>query len=123
MNTQRQRFLSYISAPDHETALAAHKLIEDAVRQAIRHLDDVTVDVGGISQDDGRDEKIRALANENHARDGEIEFDDGCVVSEGGDNGAYVQGWVWVPFSDSDLDKDREDDEDEDIDPPWQDEQ
>lgn len=30
-------------------------------------------------------------------RDGEVEVDEGAVVSEGADNGAYVAAWVWVP--------------------------
>ncbi len=30
-------------------------------------------------------------------RDGEVEIDDpGVIVSEGGDDGAYVLAWVWV---------------------------
>lgn len=110
----RQAFITYINTTNHATSVEAHRLIKAAIKQAILHLDDVTVDVGEISQDDLRDETIRALAEENHARDGEIEFDDGCVVSEGGDNGAYVHGWIWVSFEDTELDKNNdEDDEDE----------
>lgn len=38
---------------------------------------------------------------------GSIDFDDDehIKISEGGDNGAYVSAWVWVPFDGSSLDK------------------
>lgn len=102
-----------IGAEEHKVALEIHKLIEDAIKQAVRHRDDATVDVYKISQDDLRDENIRSLADRKHARNGGIEFDDGCAVSEGGDNGAYVQGWIWVSFEDTDLDKNNEEEEED----------
>jgi hypothetical protein len=34
------------------------------------------------------------------SKDGEIEIDDNAEVSLGGDPGAYVQCWIWVPDSD-----------------------
>lgn len=37
--------------------------------------------------------------------DGEVEVDANAEVSEGEDNGAYVQAWVWVDFSGTQLDK------------------
>jgi len=41
--------------------------------------------------------------------DGELELDrHSAVVSEGGDNGAYVQVWAWVPFEYTQLDKEPE---------------
>lgn len=55
-----------------------------------------------------RDKQIVALAREQHERDGEIEFDDPVIVSEGEDNGAYVQAWIWVDFSGTPLDKSEE---------------
>lgn len=36
----------------------------------------------------------------------EGEVDDDAKVSEGDDNGAYVQAWVWVSFAGTALDKD-----------------
>lgn len=53
-----------------------------------------------------RNERILELAKEQHQRDGECEIDDNAVISEGGENGTYVQSWVWVDFADTDLDKD-----------------
>lgn len=53
-------------------------------------------------------EKIMALARKNQnkmLRDGELELDMDAVISEGDDNGAYVQVWMWVPFSGTPLDK------------------
>jgi hypothetical protein len=40
-------------------------------------------------------------------RDGELELDKGAVISEGDDNGAYIQTWMWVPFEGTVLDKER----------------
>lgn len=48
--------------------------------------------------DEKRNELIRELAKLQWEQDGEIEIDAGAVVSEGDDNGAYVQVWVWVDF-------------------------
>lgn len=39
-------------------------------------------------------------------RDGELELDQNAKISEGDDNGAYIQTWMWVSFDDTDLDKD-----------------
>lgn len=35
-------------------------------------------------------------AKVQYQRDGEIEVDDGAIVSRGSDKGAYVAAWVWV---------------------------
>lgn len=45
------------------------------------------------------------LAKMQRHVDGECEIDDTASVSEGNDNGAYVQAWVWVDFDGTDLDK------------------
>jgi len=38
--------------------------------------------------------------------DGKLELDrHSAVVSEGADNGAYVQVWAWVSFENTELDK------------------
>ncbi len=55
-----------------------------------------------------RDEELLKLARDQRGREGEIEFDEGAKVSEvaeGGDNGAYVQAWVWIDFTATGLDK------------------
>lgn len=44
-------------------------------------------------------EYLRA-AQECHHSDGDLEFDDGAVVSLGDDPGAYVMAWKWVDESD-----------------------
>ena len=41
-------------------------------------------------------EKYRAAADEQGS-EGDLEFDEGAVVSIGEDAGAYVMGWKWVP--------------------------
>lgn len=53
-----------------------------------------------------REDIIRQLAKDEYYRDGEIEIDDNATISEGEDNGACVQAWVWVSFADTPLDKD-----------------
>jgi len=55
-----------------------------------------------------RNEAIRELACEQHdlqSKEGELEIDSDAKVSEGDDNGAYVQAWVWVSFADTEFDK------------------
>ena len=54
-----------------------------------------------------RDEQIVEFAQERHEREGELEIDEGAKVSEGDDNGAYVQAWVWVDFSGTPFDKEK----------------
>lgn len=54
-----------------------------------------------------RNKKARELARQ-YESEGDLELDDGAVVSEGDDNGAYVQMWKWVPFEATELCKDKE---------------
>lgn len=60
----------------------------------------------GDDIDPVRREKIMDLAAESPLlRDGQLELDPSAKISEGDDNGAYVQTWMWVPFSGTELDK------------------
>ncbi len=52
-----------------------------------------------------RRQKILELGRATLAREGELEFDDDAIASEGDDNGAYLQAWVWVDFGSTNLDK------------------
>jgi len=52
-----------------------------------------------------RESKIRKLASDRLSKEGDLEFDDNSNVSEGNDNGAYVQCWKWIDFTGSALDK------------------
>jgi len=52
-------------------------------------------------------ETIRDLARIQHERDGVLEIDEHAIVSEGNNNGAYVQAWVWVDFTNTTLDKEK----------------
>lgn len=55
-----------------------------------------------------REKVILALAKTMFESEGDTEFDAYCAVSEGDDNGAYVQCWKWVPFAgNEELDKDK----------------
>ena len=53
---------------------------------------------GGDESEAGRDEitAFQRAADEHYGRDGELEIDDGAVVSRGDDAGAYVLAWRWV---------------------------
>lgn len=54
-------------------------------------------------------QKILELASEDpRLKDGDLELDNGAKVSEGDDNGAYVQVWMWVPFEGTKLDKNKD---------------
>lgn len=55
-----------------------------------------------------RREHIVSLAREQHHVDGEVEIDEGAKLSEGDDNGCYVQAWVWCDYSGTELDKEAE---------------
>jgi len=54
---------------------------------------------------DPRRQKILELGRRTLPREGELEFDDDAIVSEGDNNGAYLQGWAWVDFAGTNLDK------------------
>jgi len=58
--------------------------------------------------DEERKQAIIAMAREQHHSDGEVEIDDDPEISEGEDNGCYVQAWVWVSFADTKYDKEGE---------------
>lgn len=57
-------------------------------------------------------EGIAALAKAQHHSEGSCEIDEHPVISEGDDNGAYVQAWMWVDFADTEYDKEKEKNED-----------
>lgn len=52
-----------------------------------------------------REGEIREMARDEHQREGEVEIDDNAILSEGDDNGTYVQAWVWVDFAGTKFDK------------------
>ena len=52
-----------------------------------------------------RNQIIINLAQEEYDKDITCEIDDNAKISEGNDNGAYVQAWVWVDFEGTELDK------------------
>jgi hypothetical protein len=58
--------------------------------------------------EDARREKIIWIARQRYQREGSIEIDDGAILSEGEDNGTYVQAWVWVDFAGTEFDKEEE---------------
>lgn len=63
----------------------------------------------GVAADD-RTRAIRKHAQQTMQREGDLqlEIDDDAIVSEGDDNGAYVQAWVWVRFAETPWDKETE---------------
>lgn len=50
-----------------------------------------------IAEQEGPDAVKYREAASKLSKDGELEIDDGAVVSMGDDPGAYVMAWVWVP--------------------------
>jgi hypothetical protein len=54
-----------------------------------------------------REERIIELARAKHQKEGTCEIDDGAKLSEGNDNGTYVQAWVWVSFQGTVFDKEK----------------
>lgn len=61
-----------------------------------------------------RDENPYArAAHENHTSDGDLEFDDPIVVSEGDPDGAYVMCWKFIYKDDAGIGEDEEEGEEE----------
>jgi len=61
------------------------------------------------SSDNDRQKKIVELAKKCPMLcDGSLEVDDNAIVSEGSDNGAYVQAWLWISFEGTELDKSKD---------------
>ena len=92
MNKSFQDLLTAARTVDNPPAA-----LSAAIKAAEKHLDDP------------RREQIVEMARESLGREGAIEFDDDAVVSEGSDNGAYVEGWIWVGFEGTPLDKEKGD--------------
>ena len=57
-----------------------------------------------MSKESNRHTNIVHEAYEQHASS-EVEIDQNATISEGDDNGAFVQAWLWVDFAGTDLDK------------------
>jgi hypothetical protein len=51
--------------------------------------------------------EIIELAREQREIEGAVEIDDNALLSEGNDNGYYVQAWVWVDFARTKFDKEK----------------
>lgn len=88
MNSYFQALLAAAKEGKHPTPA-----LRRAIRNIERHLSD------------RRRRRILKLGRATLAREGEQEFDDDAIVSEGNDNGAYLQCWVWVDFGGTELDK------------------
>lgn len=57
-----------------------------------------------VADDDARRQAILKLVP-GHADAEDLQIDEDALVSEGDDNGAYVQAWVWVSFEGTPFDK------------------
>ena len=72
---------------------------------------------GGLGEDghtpaEGRRFAIIELARQQHEQEGLVEIDDNAQLSEGAENGCYVQAWVWVDFTGTQFDKEKGNDHD-----------
>ena len=70
---------------------------------------------GGLCEDchaqsEERRFEIIDLARDQRQEEGLVEIDDNAQVSEGSDNGCYVQAWVWVSFTGTIFDKEKGED-------------
>jgi hypothetical protein len=99
--------------------------LQGMLRRAAGHYTEETANRGtqsfDASTDGGLDreqpdaaQRYRDAANRRYGRDGELEIDDGAIVSVGDDPGAYVQAWVWVSNEEAGIKEDEEDEEDDD---------
>ena len=57
------------------------------------------------AEEAARWDTIRTMAKDKHESEGNLEIDENAVVSEGDDNGAYIQCWKWIEFAGTPLDK------------------
>lgn len=62
-----------------------------ACERIIKDLDDT------IAEQEGPEATAYREKAKERAEDGELEVDEGAIVSMGNDPGAYVMAWVWVP--------------------------
>jgi HrpA-like RNA helicase len=69
------------------------------------HFEDLRKRLQAVHESTERDRDIVALAHRRHHDEGALEIDASSTVSEGDDNGAYVQAWLWLPFEGTPLDK------------------
>jgi len=65
----------------------------------LRGLGHILVKTDGLPPE--KAELVRGAAREMYGEDGELEIDSNAQLScGGGDQGCYVQAWVWVPYED-----------------------
>ena len=55
-----------------------------------------------------RTKDIIKMAKDQYQSEGYVEVDSNAKLSEGDDNGTYVQAWVWVCFAGTKYDKNSE---------------
>ena len=94
--------------PRIEAEINAQADAIDAVKGHERQIQELAEVIDTVEEREPNHERwlaIRALATHQWHKDGEIEIDDGAPISEGDDNGAYVQAWVWTDFSGTACDK------------------
>lgn len=71
------------------------------------------VGMEAISEEEADRLAVVEFARKDHRiHEGELEIDGDAVVSHGGDNGAYVQAWIWIDFAGTPFDKVPEDADD-----------
>lgn len=80
---------------------------KDELLDEVEVPDDFNMASGFYALDDvQRNARIIEIARERVAFIGDdIEINDDAKVAEGGDNGAFVQAWVWARFEGTELDK------------------
>lgn len=86
--------------------MAKYKHDDDASATINRLIDEARI----ITEDyvTERRREIVSLADDVLGVEGHIEIDDDALLSEGENNGCYVQAWVWLPFDGTKFDKEKE---------------
>lgn len=61
-----------------------------------------------MKPDEDHEAYLAAAKEAVRNKEGELEVDDDAVISAGGDPGAYVMAWLWVPNEDAGIPVDDE---------------
>ena len=80
-------------------------------KESVEGLTDAGLCLDCHMQAEERRFEIIELARKQRQLEGAIEIDDNALLSEGNDNGCYVQAWVWLDFAGTKFDKEGEDNE------------
>lgn len=101
--------MNLLEAAEHlRTRIPDDSYLDDKDREAIAVVEAVRLERPATASAPTYEHDVRNMAREQWSEEGTLEIDDNAVISDGDDNGAYVQAWVWVSFAGTQLDKEIE---------------